>query len=224
MAQLLVLSSRAEAVLPALELLPHTVREHPADTSRLTRLPEADAVLVDAVTDLAAAKAMCRLLRAAGHDAPLLLVVSEGGLSAVAADWGFDDVILHNAGPAEVEARVRVLLGRADAAAPARVDASGITIDEDSYSARLHGKPLDLTYKEFQLLHYLATHPARVFTREQLLSDVWGYDYFGGTRTVDVHVRRLRAKLGDADQIIGTVRNVGYRFNLYDDEDTVEQD
>ena len=77
----------------------------------------------------------------------------------------------------------------------------------------MHGRPLDLTYKEFELLRFLATHPDRVFTREQLLSEVWGYDYFGGTRTVDVHVRRLRAKLGDLESLIGTVRNVGYRFN-----------
>ena len=67
--------------------------------------------------------------------------------------------------------------------------------------------------------NFLATHPSRVFTREQLLSEVWGYDYFGGTRTVDVHVRRLRAKLGDLESLIGTVRNVGYRFNVYEDED-----
>jgi len=99
-----------------------------------------------------------------------------------------------------------------------RIQTSGITIDESSYSAKVHGKPLDLTYKEFQLLHFFATHPSRVFTREQLLSEVWGYDYFGGTRTVDVHVRRLRAKLGDLEQLIGTVRNVGYRFNVFEDD------
>jgi DNA-binding response OmpR family regulator len=81
----------------------------------------------------------------------------------------------------------------------------------------VHDRPLDLTYKEFELLRFLATHPSRVFTREQLLSEVWGYDYFGGTRTVDVHVRRLRAKLGDMEQVIGTVRNVGYRFNVADE-------
>ena len=83
----------------------------------------------------------------------------------------------------------------------------------------MHGRPLDLTFKEFELLRFLATHPSRVFTREQLLSEVWGYDYFGGTRTVDVHVRRLRAKLGDLESLIGTVRNVGYRFNVYEDDD-----
>ena len=74
---------------------------------------------------------------------------------------------------------------------------------------------LDLTFKEFELLKYLAQHPGRVFSREQLLQEVWGYDYYGGTRTVDVHVRRLRAKLGtEHEQLIGTVRNVGYRFVL----------
>lgn len=85
-------------------------------------------------------------------------------------------------------------------------------IDEGTYTARLRGRPLDLTYKEFELLKYLAQHAGRVFTRAQLLQEVWGYDFFGGTRTVDVHVRRLRAKLGsEHDSLIGTVRNVGYK-------------
>ena len=88
-------------------------------------------------------------------------------------------------------------------------------IDEATYTARVRGRVLDLTFKEFELLKYLAQHPGRVFTRANLLTEVWGYDYFGGTRTVDVHVRRLRAKLGpEHDQLIGTVRNVGYRFVL----------
>ncbi|MGB9036854.1 MAG: winged helix-turn-helix domain-containing protein, partial [Paeniglutamicibacter sp.] len=98
-------------------------------------------------------------------------------------------------------------------AAGAPIRAAGVIIDEASYTAKVHGTPLNLTYKEFELLKYLAAHPGRVFTREQLLHEVWGYDYYGGTRTVDVHVRRLRAKLGtDHEQLIGTVRNVGYRF------------
>ncbi|MEJ1088967.1 response regulator transcription factor [Microbacterium sp. Mu-80] len=207
----------AEPVLPALGLLSHSIRRHPIDSSHLLSLPDCDAILVDGRSDLLAARAACRLLRTAGSEAPVLLVVTEGGLSAVTPDWGFTELILTGAGPAEIDARIRLALARDSDEAPARVQASGITIDEHSYSAKLHGRPLDLTYKEFQLLHFLATHPARVFTREQLLSDVWGYDYFGGTRTVDVHVRRLRAKLGEADQIIGTVRNVGYRFNLHEE-------
>jgi DNA-binding response OmpR family regulator len=223
-AEILVLTNApiSEQVLPALELLSHRVRQIPAEPAQLVSAPEYDIVIVDGRQDLVGAKSLCRLLRATGQDAPLLLVVTEGGMSALSGDWGIDDVLLSTAGPAEADARVRLALARRDeVAAPTRVQASGVTIDEQSYSAKLHGKPLDLTYKEFQLLHFLATHPSRVFTREQLLSEVWGYDYFGGTRTVDVHVRRLRAKLGDADQIIGTVRNVGYRFNVYDDETVV---
>jgi DNA-binding response OmpR family regulator len=89
-----------------------------------------------------------------------------------------------------------------------------LVIDEDSYTAKIKGRSLDLTYKEFELLKYLTQHPGRVFSRSQLLQEIWGYDYFGGTRTVDVHIRRLRSKLGpEFESIIDTVRNVGYRFS-----------
>ncbi len=224
MAQVLVLTnaSLSEQVLPALELLSHRARQIAAEPAQLVSAPDYDVVIVDGRHDLVGAKSLCRLLRATGQDAPLLLVVTEGGMSALSGDWGIDDVLLATAGPAEIDARLRLALARRDEVAePARVHASGVTIDEQSYSAKLRGRALDLSYKEFQLLHFLATHPARVFTREQLLSEVWGYDYFGGTRTVDVHVRRLRAKLGDQEQIIGTVRNVGYRFNVNEDESLV---
>jgi DNA-binding response OmpR family regulator len=112
----------------------------------------------------------------------------------------------------------RLAVGRLAAAAgtedlPLEIRNGDLTIDEATYTARLRNRILDLTFKEFELLKYLAQHPGRVFTRAQLLQEVWGYDYFGGTRTVDVHVRRLRAKLGaEHEQLIGTVRNVGYRF------------
>ena len=93
-----------------------------------------------------------------------------------------------------------------------KISLGELVIDEGTYTARLRGRPLDLTYKEFELLKYLAQHAGRVFTRAQLLQEVWGYDFFGGTRTVDVHVRRLRAKLGtEYESLIGTVRNVGYK-------------
>jgi DNA-binding response OmpR family regulator len=128
-----------------------------------------------------------------------------------------DDVILATAGPAEVEARIRLATGRRNLAAaadvPDEIRSGELAIDEATYSARLRGRALDLTFKEFELLKFLAQHPGRVFTRAHLLQEVWGYDYFGGTRTVDVHVRRLRAKLGpEHESLIGTVRNVGYRF------------
>ena len=219
MSELLLLTSAAEPpgeILPAIGLLLHTVRTGPAEAAAVADPPAADAVLVDARRDLARARELCRLLRGTGLEVPLLAVLTEGGLAAVTADWGTDDVILNTAGPAEVEARLRLAVGRQASAAPAAPDeirSGDLAIDEATYSARLRTRALDLTFKEFELLKFLAQHPGRVFTRAHLLQEVWGYDYFGGTRTVDVHVRRLRAKLGaEHEALIGTVRNVGYRF------------
>lgn len=221
MAQLLILTSAVNSeVLPSLALLSHRTRQIPAEPASLVSAPSCDLLFVDARQDLAAAKSLCKILRTTGINVPLLLVLTEGGLTAVSADWGVDDVVLEGAGPAELDARIRLVIGRlAQEKSASKIQASGVVIDEASYSAKVHGRPLDLTFKEFELLRFFATHPSRVFTREQLLSEVWGYDYFGGTRTVDVHVRRLRAKLGDLESLIGTVRNVGYRFNVYEDED-----
>ena len=220
MAQLLILTSAVnDEVLPALALLSHSTRLIPAQPDQLITAPDSDLILVDARSNLMAAKSLCQILRTTGSSVPLLLVITEGGLTAVSPDWGVDDVVLDTAGPAEVDARIRLAAGRTPHNEPSpTIRAAGVVIDEASYSAKVHGKPLDLTYKEFELLRFLAAHPSRVFTREQLLSEVWGYDYFGGTRTVDVHVRRLRAKLGDQESLIGTVRNVGYRFNVYEED------
>ncbi|GAA0226052.1 two-component system response regulator GlnR [Actinomadura nitritigenes] len=221
MSSLLLLTNALEPsdeVLPALGLLLHSVRVAPAEASALIDAPPADVVLVDARRELVQAKSLCRLLRTTGLDCPLLGIVTEGGLAALSSEWGLDDMLLQTAGPAEVEARLRLAVGRAAAVAdadevPGEIRSGELTIDEATYTARLRGRILDLTFKEFELLKYLAQHPGRVFTRAQLLQEVWGYDYFGGTRTVDVHVRRLRAKLGaEYESLIGTVRNVGYRF------------
>jgi DNA-binding response OmpR family regulator len=204
-------------VLPTLGLLGHIVRVLPLEAAALVDAPPADVVILDGRRDLVAARATSRILRTTGTSAPLVAVVTEGGLAAVAPDWGLDDVMLDTAGPAEVEARVRLALGRVAATQPGasteEIRSGDLSIDEGTYQARVGGRPLDLTFKEFELLKYLAQHPGRVFTRAQLLQEVWGYDYFGGTRTVDVHVRRLRAKLGpEREALIGTVRNVGYKF------------
>ncbi|MGZ4438218.1 MAG: winged helix-turn-helix transcriptional regulator [Nocardioides sp.] len=234
MSTLLLLTSTTQPsaeVLPALALLSHQVKILPAEGSALLDAPDVDLVLVDGRKELAHARDLTRLIRTTGSDAPVLLVVTEGGLSVVAADWGMDDVVLATCGPAELEARIRLGIGRLaaqrDADDPeAHVIRSGeVTVDETTYQAKLGGRPLDLTFKEFELLKYLVQHPGRVFTREQLLQEVWGYDYFGGTRTVDVHVRRLRAKLGPENEtLIGTVRNVGYRFVLPPKESASERD
>lgn len=215
MAQILVLAASPNSdVLPALGLLSHRVRVIPAQPAALVSAPVADLVILDARHDLVGAKSLAKVLNTTGMSCPLIVVLGEGGLPAINAEWGASDFILESAGPGEIEARIRTALGRGKLVEkPDTISASGVVIDEASYSAKVHGKPLDLTYKEFELLRFLAQHTGRVFTREQLLSEVWGYDYFGGTRTVDVHIRRLRAKLGDLESLIGTVRNVGYRFN-----------
>ena len=220
MAQLLVLTSGSEQeALPALSLLSHRVRYISAEPASLVSAPEHDLVFLDARTDLSSAKAMARILISTGISAPLIIVLSEGGLAAMNHEWGSSDIILNSAGPAEVEARIRLAIAKYRAVKDVdTIHASGVVIDESSYSAKVHGKPLDLTYKEFELLKFLAQHPGRVFSRDQLLSEVWGYDYFGGSRTVDVHIRRLRAKLGDLEGLISTVRNVGYRFNPTDSD------
>ncbi|MDN5747568.1 MAG: response regulator transcription factor [Pseudonocardia sp.] len=204
------------SVLPALALLPHRVRTAAPEVAALLDAGPRDAVLVDARSDLVAARSLCRLLGSTGTDVPVVAVLTEGGLVALSGEWAVDEILLPTTGPAEVDARLRLLKARPGAGAGAGGDAlvlGELVIDEATYSARLRGRLLELTYKEFELLKYLAQHAGRVFTRAQLLQEVWGYDFFGGTRTVDVHVRRLRAKLGiEHEQMIGTVRNVGYKF------------
>jgi DNA-binding response OmpR family regulator len=219
-AQLLILTSAVDReVLPALSLLSHRTRQIPAEPSQLVNTPNSDLIFVDARHDLSSARSLCKILSTTGVGVPVVLILTEGGLTAVSAEWGAADVVLESAGPAEVDTRIRLAIGRqVQDQSTSKIQASGVVIDEASYSARVHGRPLDLTFKEFELLRFFAMHPSRVFTREQLLSEVWGYDYFGGTRTVDVHVRRLRAKLGDLESLIGTVRNVGYRFNFFEDD------
>jgi DNA-binding response OmpR family regulator len=224
MAKVLLLTNTLGAsaeVLPALGLLQHQVKILPAEASVLVDAPEADLLLIDARRDLPTVKSFAKLLDSTGVSCPIIAITTEGGLTAFNADWGIDDVILDTAGPAEVDARIRIALGKhaielvaADPHA-GEIRTGEVTIDEATYTARLKGNVLDLTFKEFELLKYLAQHPGRVFTRAQLLQEIWGYDYFGGTRTVDVHIRRLRSKLGpEFEAIIGTVRNVGYRFTV----------
>ena len=207
-------------VLPALGLLQHDVRILPAEASVLVDAPITDCIIIDARRDLPTAKSFTKLITTTGVSTPLIIVTTEGGLSAVNADWGITDVILDTAGPAEVDARIRIVIGKDAITQLAKnpslkeIRSGDVVIDEDSYTAKIKGRTLDLTFKEFELLKYLAQHPGRVFSRSQLLQEIWGYDYFGGTRTVDVHIRRLRSKLGpEFESVIDTVRNVGYRFS-----------
>lgn len=216
--RLLILSPQTPAQpLPILELLPYQLEYLKFSASLFQiRARQPRVLVLDARQDLLAARNSAQVLKGQGLELPLLMVLTEGGLAAISPDWQVDDIILDSASPAEAQARLRLLVDSrpAEENNPLLLRAGDLTLDEASYSARLQGSPLNLTYKEFELLKFLMQHPGRVFTRAQLLAQVWGYDYYGGTRTVDVHIRRLRSKLGaDHEQLISTVRNVGYSFS-----------
>ena len=198
----------------SLSLLSHRVSVLSPSEQVLTASAESDVVVVDSRSDLVGAKTICQMFASTGVIVPRLLVVAERGLSV--RDHGVGRVGLHR-GPCRTS-RVRGEDPAADDGRRRRRTGHdhgrGIVIDERAYSVALHDRQLDLTYTEFELLNYLVQHPGRVFSREHLLTEVWGNDYYGATRTVDVHVRRLRSKLGVArEALIATVRNVGYRFS-----------
>jgi len=172
--------------------------------------------IVDCSADPDAGWALARAVRKRDTvSLPLLVLVSGGQLADLSLrDELFDDFCLAPFHPAEFEARVRHLLWQIDGGTrPEMVEYAELALNLETYQASIAGRPLDLTYMEYELLKFLAQNPGKVFTREILLSRVWGYEYYGGARTVDVHVRRLRAKLSEEHAgLIQTVRSVGYRF------------
>jgi DNA-binding response OmpR family regulator len=172
--------------------------------------------IVCAADDPEDAFALCRTLRKRDLPLePLLLLVSGAQLPDLELREDlFDDFCLWPFQPRELDARLKHLFWRTGRGTrPELVEYGPLVLNLETYQAGISGRPLDLTYMEYELLKFLATHPGKVFTRETLLSRVWGYEYYGGARTVDVHVRRLRAKLGNEhEQLIQTVRSVGYRF------------
>ena len=125
-----------------------------------------------------------------------------------------DDFLVSPGGAGELVSRVKVVAVRRGGEGKV-IDFGELIINLDAHQALLNGKPVDMTYKEFELLRTLASSPGRAFSREELLMSIWGYDYFGGTRTVDVHIRRLRAKIEGSRRYIETVHSVGYRFTSY---------
>ena len=163
-----------------------------------------------------AAWALCRAIRKGDLPVePLLLLIGGNRLDELdLRDELYDDFCLDPFHPRELEARLRHLFWRTGSGtAPELVEYADLVLNLETYQAAIAGKPLDLTYMEYELLKFLSSHPGKVFTRETLLSRVWGYEYYGGARTVDVHIRRLRAKLGEGHAgLIQTVRSVGYRF------------
>jgi DNA-binding response OmpR family regulator len=169
-------------------------------------------------TDPDAAWALCRALRKRDRlVAPLVVLVNGSQLADLdLRNDLFDDFCLTPFHPMELEARLKHLFWRAgEGVRPELVEHSELMLNLETYQATIGGEPLDLTYMEYELLKFLAQNPGKVFTREMLLSRVWGYEYYGGARTVDVHIRRLRAKLGEEHaNLIQTVRSVGYRFGV----------
>jgi DNA-binding response OmpR family regulator len=146
---------------------------------------------------------------------PLIMVARSEELASLETSRDlFDDVVLSPLNHRELEWRLKHQywrLGRSSG--PELVEYGELVLNVETYQAVIARRPLDLTYMEYELLRFLAQHPGKVFTRETLLNRVWGYEYYGGARTVDVHVRRLRAKLGEEHaNLIQTVRSVGYRF------------
>jgi len=178
------------------------------------------AAIVDGSDDIDGALAMARTFRQIERTIgpmPVMVLVKGSSLAEISGRHDlFDDFCLSPFHPIELEARLTHLLARGPSTLLSEPDAviyEDLVLNLETYQATIGGNPLDLTYMEYELLKFLAQNPGRVFTRETLLSRVWGYEYYGGARTVDVHIRRLRAKLGEERAgLISTVRSVGYRF------------
>lgn len=174
-----------------------------------------EAVLVDAAENAGQGHAVLRALREAHgteRRAPVVAVVERGDLDRFRWEEVTDDVLFPGAPESEIRLRLAMVRRRLGASEGTAIHLGPLVLDVSTYRVSVGGTPLDLTFKEFELLRFLAERPGRVFTRPALMREVWGYDFYGGTRTVDVHIRRLRAKLGPAhENLIQTVRGVGYR-------------
>jgi DNA-binding response OmpR family regulator len=201
-------------VLPALSASGHDVKVEPLTSDAAHHVLElsALALLLDGVADPEKAITVARAARSLRPPPSIVAVVSRGDLDRYGWTEVADEVLLPEASAAEIRLRLDFLARRSGDGGDAVIRLGSLTVNVDTYQVALAGRPLDLTYKEFELLRFLVRSPGRVFTRSALLREVWGFDFYGGTRTVDVHVRRLRAKLGpEHETLIQTVRGVGYR-------------
>jgi len=176
-----------------------------------------DAAIIDFSSAAEDPVARRYLEAASGNEAPAVItLLPPAGLPGLDPSTVADDFLLTGATAEELCARVRRALYRRHGVDTRDILVCGdLLMDLANYTVHIAGRPVELTYKEYELLRFLATNRGRVFTRETLLSKVWGYDFYGGARTVDVHIRRLRAKIEDRHTpFIETVRNVGYRFRV----------
>jgi DNA-binding response OmpR family regulator len=215
MSFLVVLSDRVlQTVLPALDELQRDLKLEPLSAASLGHVLEldAEAIVLDAVENPGHAWSLAQQLHAGGGHVPVVVVAERDQLERYPWHEVADELVYPGAPVAELRARLAMLRRRAGSGGGAVTRLGPLAIDGDTYRVTAGGRSLDLTFKEFELLRFLASRPGRVFSRPALLREVWGYDFYGGTRTVDVHVRRLRAKLGpEHEHLIETVRSVGYR-------------
>lgn len=203
-----------DEVLPAAMLLGADVKTESLSTDALVRLADLspEFVIADGTGDPERAFNVLSVLRTAGSAIPVLLVLSSDDVERFPWQDVADEFVSPNAGEAEIRLRLEIIRARRGDAGQGVVRLGAVTINVETYQVVADRRPLDLTYKEFELIRFLAQNRGRVFSRARLLREVWGYDFYGGTRTVDVHVRRLRAKLGpEHEHLIETVRGVGYR-------------
>ena len=205
-------------LLPAFPMSPYRLVTVPLKETGADQLVpiHPEIILIDATGDITTAEEVTRRLALAWEIGlpPIIVIVDQEGVARFRFEVGVDDFLVTTASVGEISARLGLVSrrsGRDEGAAVLKV--GDLTVNPDNYQVYVRGRPLDLTYKEFELLKFLAQRPGRVCDRDMLLREVWGYDYFGGTRTVDVHIRRLRAKLGlEHEALIETIRNVGYRL------------
>jgi DNA-binding response OmpR family regulator len=214
-ARIVLLSDRLpDEVLPAVGGLVLDIKTEHLSVESLPHARELapEAVLVDAAENPAQAHAVLRALQGLQMQVPIVVVLGRADLDLFSWAELADEFLYPGAPELEIRLRLTLLRRRSGTGEGSMVRLGPIALDVDSYQVTAQGRPLDLTYKEFELLRYLTERPGRVFTRPTLLREVWGYDFYGGTRTVDVHIRRLRAKLGpELEKLIETVRGVGYR-------------
>ena len=217
----LLLSDQAEDVRDVLPEFPHAPYRVTTRALKDTLIEDLvtihpNLLVIDATRDLDVAEDATARLSVAWQIGlpPIIVVVSHDTVARFRFEAGADDFLLSDASAAEISARLALVArktGHADEDTVLKI--GDLTVNPDNYQVYVRGTPLDLTYKEFELLKFLAQRPGRVCDRDLLLREVWGYDYYGGTRTVDVHIRRLRAKLGaEHETLIETIRNVGYRL------------
>lgn len=213
MAQVLVIGQAEDRLEELVALL--KAQGYAASIAEDVTMPAPDAVILDLASAEGPGFGVLQGLKAAGQGRPpvVMTLIAEEDIGQ-ATTLGVDDFVVVPFRPAEVATRLRLALSRSQG--PERegmLRFGDLVIDTVAYEVTLNRRPVNLTYMEYELLRFLAQHPGRVFSREALLSRVWGYDYYGGSRTVDVHIRRLRSKIEDASYtFIETVRNVGYRF------------